>query len=344
LPGPIAVTAVPRAASLLLALWLASAAAQARDAVTSAVAVEPPLEEVLVTGEQPGPGLWKVRRASDPDGHVLWILGSYAPLPKKIDWRSKELEAAMAASQALIAPPSVDAKVGALGGVTLLPSLVGVRNNPDGQRLQDVVPPELYARWLPLKARYLGRDGDVEKWRPIFAAQELYFAALRKSGLAPYGVVWPAVEKRARRAGLEITTPEVVVKVEKPREAIREFKQSSLSDLECFAKTIARLESDIDLMRVRANAWAVGDVAKLRELAPVDQASACIAVVFGSSVVQSRGLGDLPERSAAAWLAAAEAALARNASTVAVLSIDRILAPDGYLAQLRARGFVVEEP
>ncbi len=344
MPGPIAVTAVPRAASLLLALWLASAAAQARDAVTSAVAVEPPLEEVLVTGEQPGPGLWKVRRASDPDGHVLWILGSYAPLPKKIDWRSKELEAAMAASQALIAPPSVDAKVGALGGVTLLPSLVGVRNNPGGQRLQDVVPPELYARWLPLKARYLGRDGDVEKWRPIFAAQELYFAALRKSGLAPYGVVWPAVEKRARRAGLEITTPEVVVKVEKPREAIREFKQAPLSDLECFAKTIARLESDLDLMRVRANAWAVGDVAKLRELAPVDQASACIAVVFGSSVVQSRGLGDLPERSAAAWLAAAEAALARNASTVAVLSIDRILAPDGYLAQLRARGYVVEEP
>lgn len=306
--------------------------------------VEPPLEEVLVTGEQPGPGLWRVRRAGDPDGNVLWILGSYSPLPKNIEWRSKELESVIAGSQELIAPPSVDAKVGALGGVTLLPSLVGVRNNPDGRRLAEVVPADIYARWLTLKERYLGRNDDVERWRPIFAAQKLYFAALRKSGLEPYGVVWPAVEKRARKARLSITEPEVRVTIEKPREAIRDFKQAPLSDLDCFAKTIERLESDVELMRVRANAWAAGDVEALRRLAPVDQASACIAVVMNSSLVQERGLADLPERATSAWLGAAEAALARNASTVAVLSIDRILAPDGVVARLEARGYEVQHP
>lgn len=305
---------------------------------------DPPIEEVLVTGQQPGPGLWKVTRPSDGTDHVLWILGSYGPLPKKLSWRSAELEAALAESQTVIAPVSMRASVGPLGGVTLLPSLVGLRRNPDDARLEDVVPAELYARWLPLKERYIGNDRDVEKWRPIFAAQELYEKALRKSGLEPYGVVWPAVEKLARKAKVKIVEPEVTVRIDKPRAAIKEFKQAPLDDLECFAKTIERLESDLDLMKVRANAWATGDVEKLRALAPVDNASACIAVALNAQVMQDRGYTDWPARRTAAWLEAVEAALADNRSTVAVLSIDQILKPDGFVAELRARGYVVEDP
>jgi uncharacterized protein YbaP (TraB family) len=309
-----------------------------------AVEPQPPIEEVLVTGQQPGPGLWKVTGPDDGTDHVLWILGSYGPLPKKMSWRSAELEAALAASPAVIAPVSMRASVGALGAMTLLPSLVGVRRNPDGARLEDVVPPELYARWRPLKERYIGRDDDVEKWRPLFAAQELYEQALRKSGLEPYGVVWPAVEKRARKSGVKIVEPEVEVRIDKPRAAIKEFKQAPLDDLECFAKTLERLESDLELMRVRANAWASGDVEKLRALAPVDNASACIAVALNAEVLRERGAGDWSAQRAAAWLEAVEAALAANPSTVAVLSIDQILGPDGYVAELRARGYLVEDP
>lgn len=308
------------------------------------VGPDSPIEEVLVTGEQPGPGLWRVTRPSQPAGNVLWILGSYSPLPKKMSWRSRELEAVLAESQELIEPPSVNAKFGPLGGLTLLPSALGLRRNPGDARLQEVVSPELYARWLPLKERYLGRDDDVEKWRPIFAAQELYSKALRESGFAQYGVVWPAVEKLARRARVPVTSPELSFKVDRPRDAIKAFRNEPLADLECFERTIERLESDLDLMRVRANAWSTGDVARLRALAPVDQASACIAVVMNSQVARERGYADLPERTAAAWLAAAEAALERNASTVAVLSIDRLLRPGGYLDQLRARGYAVEDP
>jgi hypothetical protein len=265
-------------------------------------------------------------------------------LPRKLEWRSRELEDALTASQAVIAPVAMDAKVGPLRGITLLPSLIGIRDNPDGLQLKDVVPADLYARWLPLKERYIGRDRGVEGWRPIFAAQKLYESALRKSGLERSGVIWPAVEKLARKAKVPITEPAVAIEFDSPRAAIKDFKQAPLDDIECFAKTIARLESDLDLMRVRANAWATGDVAKLRELAPVDNASACIAVVLNAQVMQDRGAADWPALRAAAWLSAVEQALARNASTVAVLSIDQILKPDGYVAQLRARGYVVEDP
>jgi hypothetical protein len=302
------------------------------------------LEEVLVTGQQPGPGLWKVTRPDDPRGHVLWILGNHSPLPRKMSWRSGELAAALAASTSVLAPATVNASAGPLGGVTLLPSLIGVRRNPDGQRLEQVVPADLYARWLPLKARYLGRDDDVEDWRPIFAAQELYRAALKKNDLVPYDGVWPTVEKLARKAKVPITEPAIELKVEKARAAIREFKTIPLADVECFARTLQRLESDLDLMRERANAWAVGDVARLRQLAPVERASACIGMMLESSFMQERGYGDVLDRVRDAWLAAAEQSLASHVSTVAVLSVDEILKPDGYVAALKKKGYVVTDP
>lgn len=313
----------------------------------TAVAAETPalpVEEVLVTGQQPGPGLWRVTHPDDGKGHVLWILGTHGPLPKKMQWRSRELERALANSQEVIAPVAMNAKVGPLGGITLLPSLIGIRDNPGDLRLADVVPPDLYARWLPLKARYIGSDDDVERWRPIFAAQKLYEEALRQSGLERSGVIWPEVKKLARRAKVRITEPEVEVKIDKPRAVIKDFKRAPLEDLDCFAKTIERLESDLEVMRERANAWAMGDVRRLRELTYVDNASACIAAVIDSRFMQERGYTDWPERRAAAWMAAVEQAFAANPSTVAVLSIDQILKQDGYVGRLRSKGFVVEDP
>ena len=327
-----------RAARVLLALIALEPVMVAADDAS------PPIEEVLVTGEQPGPGLWRVTHPSAGHDHVLWILGSYGPLPRKMRWRSTELESILAESQELIGPVSMSAKVGPLGGLTLLPSLVGLRKNPNGERLQALVPAELYLRWLPLKQRYLGRDDDVEEWRPIFAAGALYDKAVKAHGFEPFGVVWSSVEKLARKSRVKVTEPEVAVQVDKPRAAIKDFKQAPLDDVDCFARTIARLESDLELMKVRANAWATGDVAKLRELAPVDNASACIAVVLNAQVMQERGAADWPARRAEAWLMAVDQAFARNPSTVAVLSIDQILKPDGYVAQLRARGYVVDSP
>jgi len=307
-------------------------------------ATDAPIEEVLVTGQQPGPGLWKVTRPGDPNGHVLWILGNYSPLPKKLSWRSTELESVLAQSQAVLAPVSVSASAGPLGGITLLPTLIGVRDNPGGQKLQDVVPPDLYARWLPLKARYLGKDQGVESWRPIFAAQELYRAALKQKSLVPYDGIWPAVEKLARKAKVPVIETELELKVGKARASIKEFKTTPLDDVECFARTLQRLESDLDLMRERANAWAVGDVARLRALAPVERASACIGVVLESSFMQQRGYGDILVRAKSAWVAAIEQALVQYPSSVTVLSVDEILKPTGYVAALRQKGYVVAEP
>src|SRR5262245_9568750 len=218
------------------------------------------LDEVLVEGEQPGPGLWRVSK----DDHVLWILGTHSPLPKKMSWRSAQVESVIAESQAVLTNTSVNADIGFWKGLTLLPSIIGIRNNPDGAKLREVVPPDLYARWTILKEKYIGRDNDPEKWRPIFAALELYGKAIEKSGLVSGGITWPVVEKTAKKHKVKIVRPRIELEIEKPRALIKEFKKGELADIDCFQKTIERLETDLDAMRARANAWARGDIATLR--------------------------------------------------------------------------------
>jgi hypothetical protein len=44
------------------------------------------------------------------------------------------------------------------------------------------------------------------------------------------------------------------------------------------------------------------------------------------------------------WLAAAQSALENNASSFAVLPIEQLLEPEGWLAKLKAKGYVIKEP
>lgn len=300
------------------------------------------LDTIVVSGEQPGPGLWKVSK----DDHVLWILGTLSPLPKKMAWVSKDIEATIADSQQVILAPGakLSVKGGMLRGLFLLPSLMSARNNPGKEKLVEVVPPDLYARWVLLKEKYIGRDAGVEKRRPIFAAQELYTEAIKQSGLSLDDVIGKAISKAAKRSKVELVEPRIDLRIESPGSAVKEFKKTSLDDLDCFGKTMSRLETDIEAMKLRANAWAQGDIEALQSMPYTDQMQACADAVLKASVVEERGLGDLRERLAATWMAAAEKALADNRSTFAVLPLRHLLNDDGLLARLRARGYAIESP
>lgn len=335
--------------SLCLSFCLLTAHAAAPEAAPAPAPAAAPtpgqaalLETVVVSGEQPGPGLWKVSK----DDHVMWILGTLTPLPKKISWVSREVEGVIAGAQQVLLPPqaSVRIKGGMFGGLFLLPSLLKARNNPDGKRLVDVVPADLYARWQPLKQKYLGRDQGVEKRRPIFAAGELYKEALDKAGLRGGGKVVELVEKLAKQHKVELVTPEVALKLDGARDTLRDFAKSELDDIDCLRRTVDRLEFDLPAMQLRANAWAVGDIEALRALPYVDQNQACIEAMLENSAVQEHGMGDLRERVARTWLESAEAALSKHGVSLAVLPMDQILGADGYVAELQRRGYSVEAP
>jgi uncharacterized protein YbaP (TraB family) len=298
------------------------------------------LETVVVSGIQPGPGLWKV---SSPDGNVMWVLGTLTPLPKRMEWNSEPVEARIATAGVVLMSPRVSMSVG-LGGVFLIPSAMRARNNPDKETLEDVLPPDDYARWQALKARYLGRDRGVEKRRPIVAAMELREKAFDRADLSWRDVVGRTVNRAAKRHDVPIERPTVAIRVEDPRAALKEFSGSTVDDLACFRQTLDQVDRDLDTLAARANAWALGQVAMLRELPYTDNTQACADALLQTGMAQRRGFTDLPAKVEQAWLAAAEAALAEHPESFAVLPMSRIIGGRAYLRILESRGYVVEAP
>jgi hypothetical protein len=222
--------------------------------------------------------------------------------------------------------------------------MIGARNNPDDATLQEVLPSDVYARWLALKGRYIGRDEGIEKWRPIFAAGELYEKAISQSALTTQSDVVPVVKKIAKRHNVKLIEATLEIEIDEPRQAIKQFKKSSLQDIACFTATLERLETDLDAMRARATAWAIGDIDALRRLPYPDQFGTCGSAILNSPVVQDRGLQDLFQRVESMWLEQAQSALARNEVTFAVLPMSQLLRADGYIAKLQARGYDVTTP
>lgn len=330
---------------VLVGLLLSLAISGSVLAQDGAAAPLPPIRDeaaVVVTGTLPGPGMWKVSR----DGHVMHVLGTVSPLPERMEWISRDLEQVLAQAGEVVLSPSytLDTDAGFFGKLALLPSLIGVRKNPGDARLREVVPAESYARWLALKQRYLGRDGGVEKMRPIFAANELYRAAIRDSGLSSRSVVWPVVDAAIKERGIKRTNPQVKGTLRNPKAALKEFRAESLGDLACFDKMLLNLETDVGRMVERANAWAVGDVDALRALPLGDQYQACQDALMQAAVARKNGLGNVEAEVRQAWLTAAEAAIANNAVSFAVLPMSELLKPDGYLTALQAKGYAVEAP
>ena len=305
------------------------------------------LETVLVSGEQPGPGMWKVSKGD----HVLWIVGIQTPVPKSMTWRAKKVAAIVATSQEILGPPGAGItmkQIGYFRALTLLPSAMESVKNPDGATLRDVVPASIYPRWVALRSKYIGEyqddDNDLERSRPMFAAGKLYQKAIEKTGMTSSSPVNAVINEAAKKHGVKITSVTIEPPIGDLRAAVTEFKKSRLADLDCFTKTLDRIETDLQAMRARANAWATGDIRAIRALPVNDQRAACEAAIRDASFVKTLGVQNVPAQIQAAWLNAAEAALTKNMSTVATLSMAQLVASDGYLAKLKAKGYVVEEP
>lgn len=301
---------------------------------------------VLVTGAQPGPGLWRVSRGD----HVLYILGIQSPLPAGMQWQPDEVREVLAEAGTVLDAPgvSVDAKVGFLRGLALAPSAYRAMRNPDGDRLEDVLPPALYARWSALKTRYLGGDRGIEKKRPVIAAYQLYKAAVEQHGLRTTSVVRPVVASALEPRGMKPVSTLLKLKIEDPRRALADFRaeETRPQDLECLVRTLDLIEHELPQVSRRANAWATGDVAALRAMpAAGSQVLACLTAWAQTDTARKRGFTDLDRQVRERWVEAATAALGEHPVSFAMLPIDSLLHDrGGFLSALQARGCRVQAP
>ena len=328
---------------LSLALLVLPAFAQTADQAVQPAAIDADAvpATVVVEGRRPGPGVWKVSKGD----HVMWVFGLYAPLPQKMEWDAARVERLVAGSQELLLPPGASIEMSFFRELTLLPSMIGMEKNPEGARLQDVVPADVYSRWQALKGKYIGKDDGVERDRPFFAAEKLLHAGLNKNGLAYSTAVGDRVEKIAKQNKVKVTGTMLGIELDDPRRTLKDFKKMQMEDLTCFTKTLERLDGDIDAMRVRANAWANGNIAEIVRIDYAERDEACGDALLNSPLTKTTPeLQNVRARIRAGWLKAAEKSLATNTSTFALLRMQDVVGPTSYLADLQAKGYTVESP
>ena len=328
-------------AALLLALtqWQAWAAT---DDTSASPATAQAMETVEVSGMQPGPSLWRISRGDNE----MWILGTLTPVPRRMAWEAADVDSIIRESQQVLLGPAINVRsnLGFFGSLAIMPKLLSIRKNPGKETLSKVLPAEVYARWQALSAQYFRSSRSLEKRRPIFVAQELFEEAIEDAGLRNENGVTERVLKVAKKADVAVESPKVVVMVEDMKGLLAEFENTTLDDVACLDKTMTYVEHDLGTIRRRADAWAIGDVDALRAMTFTDSYDTCLRSLFHAPNLAKYGFVNLSERARDAWLAAAETALKTHRSTFAVLPMSQLLREDGYAAELRKRGYLVEAP
>jgi hypothetical protein len=319
--------------------------------ISQAQTSEGPLEEIIVTGEFAGPGMWQVTRPDHP-GHTLWIVGEPPLLPNGMRFHSQQVANVASQSQEILMRVGVtlkpDEKVGVFRMLTLVPAALKLRKNPDKATLQELIPPGIYARWLVQKKLYLGRDSGVEKMRPFLVAEKLRDAAIKELQLGGGGA-WGTIAQLVEKKKIPVTTPnlEYTFKTDDLRGQIKAFSREKLADEECFAQTVELIEalSNKQVEDARARAWATGDLAKLQELPPLPNPEvSCEQAIVNALAMTTEVPTDLREQMDELWFTAAGSAVTKNESTLALVPMSALLGDHGYLESLRKRGYEILAP
>jgi uncharacterized protein YbaP (TraB family) len=303
------------------------------------------LDEVVVTGEQPGPAMWKVSK----DGHTMWIMGTVAPVPAKITWRSKQVESVIERSGEILGHTGVraGANIGVFGALRLIPAALRARNNPDGATLREALPADVYARFSAQYRHFYGKEPDPgDKFRPLFAADRLYHQALKKSGLAEQSPVWPTVEKLAKQHKVRIRERQFDVQLQDPKGLIADLADIPRDqEVACLTSTLDYIDRELPDIKRRAAAWAVGDVATLRALTTTVDRTDCLNALLDAvrpkldtQIKQVTSEVSADRTGIFAWM------LLTYDTSFTVMPIDGLLGEDGAIKRWRAAGYTVEEP
>lgn len=313
------------AAAMIMAALVVCASTASRAQQTPAQV----LDEIVVTGERTGPGMWHVHR-----GAAQWILGSMSPLPKDITWRSKQVEQVLnTTNQVLVQKPFE------IGIARILWILITDRNLlmvGGGKRLKDVLPADLYARFAAQRSKYTDDPKKWERFRPLVAAAFLQQAAFHKAGLSTRVDLGAAMRTLAKKHDVRLEE----VKIAGVRDVLDALKtMPPATENACVAASLVTVESGLPRLVDRAQAWAGGNVERIAQLREPAEVDACRAALDAET-----SAADLIARMRRTWLGTFEKYLQDDGVTVAVVNIDMLLEPGGLLDELRAKGYQIDAP
>jgi uncharacterized protein YbaP (TraB family) len=290
----------------------------------------PVMDELVVTSERAGPGMWHVHRGAAQ----VWILGSMSPLPKGITWRSKQVEQVLdGTNQVLVQKPF---EIGIARILWLLITERKVLMVGGGKRLRDVLPADLYARFAVQRAKYTDDATKWERFRPLIAAAFLQQAAFHQVGLSTRLDLGAAMRTLAKKHHVSVEEIKIAG-VSDVMEALKTLPPSTENI--CVAASLKTVESDLPRLLDRAEAWASGNVERIQKLREPAEVDACRAALDAGI-----GAADLIARMRRTWLNTIESHLQNGGVTVIVMNMDLLLEPGGLLDELRTKGYEVDAP
>jgi hypothetical protein len=280
------------------------------------------VEELVVVSRHPEPAWWRVERAG---GGVVYVLGAPdAPLPPDVTWRRDTLDARLQGAERLIVAPRLHAGLEDLFGLI---SLYGQLRSKTP--MEDGLPPALARRFAADRER-LGKGPEpYAHWRP-FVAGLILLRDVRPQGSRDIG---RQVRADAGRRDVPVKAAGEYDLVPFARTALASLTPASES--ECLAAALDDAERGAEAFRRAGAGWARGDVATA--LTAPRQFDRCLLLMAGGPQLWRISTDDLAA-------AIVEATAKPGAQAVAIVPLRRLLAKDGLIDTLKARGLKVVGP
>lgn len=280
------------------------------------------VEALVVSAKLPGPAWWRV---SDGDT-TIYVLGTPTALPKGMAWDRSVLERRLDGAFAVIAPPVWQA------GLTDIPALLKLRKSlkDDGDWAQRA--PALAARaqraWAAAEPKH--PDGWKD-WKPLFVALQLGGKADRRAELES-AEPGKAINALARKHRAKARPARVHKAMPVLKSLVREHSEEA--GLTCLSETLDTVESGAASRRAAAEAWAQGQVKAA--LAGPRSAERCELLLPGVAEAKRQSVEDEVD--------ALVDALKTPGHAVAFYPMRGLVAENGVLDKLRARGITVRTP
>lgn len=282
------------------------------------------VQELEVIGHYPGPPQWTVHRG---DAQVV-VLGAVSPLPHSLEWNTHRFDRALDAARLVILPP--DGRVGMLDGAYILLHQ-GDLKLAHGQTLWDRLTPDERRRFDSLRADARTDAKRYEHLKPAVAGATLDADFEKAAGLSS-AKPGSSVKRMAEARQIRIQREGLPV-VSLFRALVRMDDAGSKA---CFEAFLADAELQRSRGRAIADAWAGGDLERVKAEYLPSAADQCIA--------GAPGFQSFIEKLTRDAQAQIDAALAKGGKTVAVIDLRVLLRANGVLDRLKAEGAVVDVP
>jgi hypothetical protein len=298
----------------LVAFLLSPAVATAQAPAPRPPVVDDPeatlLSDLLVVAPTQGPAWWRVSKGDS----VVWIMGlPENPGPKNMKWDRKALDRRLTGARVLLTPP-----------IMTLAFPASAKGNSAG------APPALADRFSTVRTRIGKSARRYADSSPAVALLTLYRDYLKSAKLeGGEALRWTHAMAKARRVPIVQPT-----KIQAQSVGLAELDPARPEAAACYEALMQATEVPVERYRSAAAGWARGDL-RAAASAPRNPFGVCENRLFNQGASR---------RAIAVQVAAIEAALKEPGKAVAVASIRALVADEGILVRLAAKGYDIVYP